>query len=232
VESPRGERGGGSGRRHRDTEEQVRRRHINEVLTGIQGETQTTFSLDKDRLDDMKASKLEQIGQLRMNLEEEGLDCSGLRTLTSESSIDEIDSVLNQLRLRNDRSRYASLGEEVIIGAAEGLATVFNGQRTIPLLGIRPNYKGYATTVAVKLHRMRFETSQVVGELIKKHQVGPVSRMFLELLPSLFLYPRNNQARGAEEGLETRQGADVSSALASIRATDVPVAGLDDARGV
>jgi hypothetical protein len=210
----------------------VRRRHINEVLTGIQGETQTTFSLDKDRMDDMKASKLEQISQLRMNLEEEGLDCSGLRPLTSESSIDEIDSVLNQLRLRNDRSRYASLGEEIIIGGAEALASVFNGQRAIPLLGIRPNYKGYGTTVAVKLHRMRYETSQVVGEVIQKYQVGPVARILLELLPGFFLYPRQNQARGAEGGLETRQGADVSGSLASIRAADLPVAGLDDARGV
>lgn len=34
--------------------------------------------------------------------------------------MEEIDSVLNILRLKNDRNRYSSLAEEVILGFAEG----------------------------------------------------------------------------------------------------------------
>lgn len=34
-----------------------------------------------------------------------------------------------------------------------------------------------------KLHRMRFEISQVVGNIIEKYNVGPTARIVMELLP-------------------------------------------------
>ena len=52
------------------------------------------------------------------------------------------------------------------------------------------SYTGYSSTVNVKLHRLRFETSQVVGDVIEKHNISPMARIGMELLPGFFLYPR------------------------------------------
>ena len=222
-----------SGRRRggeRVTDEQERRRHINSVVSDIRGETRTTFGVERERVQDIKASKLEQIGQLRMTLEEEGIDCGSVSNPTPESPMEEIDSVLNILRLKNDRNRYSSLAEEVILGFAEGIETVFDGSRAVPLVGWRPDYTGYHNTVNVKLHRMRFETSQVVGNIIEKYNVGPTARIVMELLPSFFLYPRQQKKQRGTPGLSSDPHvSDARNAMGSIRASDERQT-LDDVR--
>jgi hypothetical protein len=221
-----GRRGGGE----RITDEQERRRHINSVVSDIRGETRTTFGVERERVQDIKASKLEQIGQLRMTLEEEGIDCSSVSNPTPESPMEEIDSVLNILRLKNDRNRYSSLAEEVILGFAEGIETVFDGSRAVPLVGWRPDYTGYHNTVNIKLHRMRFETSQVVGNIIEKYNVGPTARIIMELLPSFFLYPRQQKKQRGAPGLSSDPHvSDARIAMGSIRASDERQT-LDDVR--
>ena len=214
----------------RVTNEQERRRHINSVVSDIRGETRTTFGVERERVQDIKASKLEQIGQLRMTLEEEGIDCGGVNNPQPESPMEEIDSVLNILRLKNDRNRYSSLAEEVILGFAEGVETVFDGSRTVPLIGWRPDYTGYHNTVNIKLHRMRFETSQVVGNIIQKYNVGPTARIAMELLPSFFLYPRQQTKQRGTPGLSSDPHvSDARMAMGSIRASDERRT-LDDVR--
>ena len=210
------------------TDEQERRQHINSVVADIRGETRTTFGVERERTLDAKASKLEQIGQLRMTLEEEGVDCSSVSSPSSESPMAEIDSVLNILRLKNDRNRYSSLAEEVVLGVAEGIETVFDGTRSVPVLGWRPDYTGYSSTVNSKLHRMRFETSQVVGNIIERYNIGPTARIIMELLPSLFLYPRLQKKQRGEPGLAgPPHVGNAHQAFAAIRDSDRPK-NLDD----
>lgn len=227
-----------SGRRSRLedlTEEQERRRHIDAVMGNMRTETRTSFGVEQERVQDAKASKLEQIGQLRMTLEEEGVDCKGVGEPTMESPVGEIDSVLAILKLKNDRNRYSSLAEEVILGVAEGIETVFDGTREVPVVGWKPDYTGYHNTVNVKLHRMRFETSQVVGNVIEKHNIGPSARIVMELLPSFFLYPRQQSKQRSSPGLHADFGGaggqgDARSAYSAIRRADAPdsVASLDN----
>ena len=220
-------------RHHREegTDDQKRRSHITSVVSDIRGETHTATGVEAERLQDLKASKLEQIGQLRMSLEEEGIECDSVGCPTSNSPITEIDSVLNILRLKNDRNRYSSLAEEVILGCAEGIETVFDGTREIPLLGWRPDYTGYHSTVNVKLHRMRFETSQVVGTIIQRFNIGPTSRILMELLPSFFLYPRQQQKQRGAPGLSSDPHvADARGAISAIRYSDERQ--LDNVRGI
>lgn len=183
------------------TEEQERRQHINSVMGAMRQETRTSSGVEHERAQDVKASKLEQIGQLRMTLEEEGVDCGGVGAPSMTSPTDEIDSVLAILKLKNDRNRYSSLAEEVILGIAEMIETVFNGTREVPFVGWKPDYTGYHNTVNVKLHRMRFETSQVVGNAIEKYNVGPLNRIIMELIPSFFLYPRQQHKQRGSPGL-------------------------------
>ncbi len=208
-------------REERATAEQERHRHINSVIQDIRGETRTTFGVERERVQDIKTNKLEQIGQLRLVLEEEGIDCSTIGIPSMASPIDEIDGVLNILRLKNDRNRYSSLAEEVILGAAEGIETVFDGTRTIPILGWQPDYTGYHSTVACKLHRMRFETSQVVGNIIEKYNIGPTARIIMELLPSFFLYPRQQKKQRGQPGLANEpHTGDARMAINTIRSSD------------
>lgn len=211
-----------SSHRHQSlTEEQERRTHINSVLRDMRKETRTTFGTEKERIQDIKANKLEQIGQLRMTLEEEGIDTKSVGNPTPDSPMDEVDSVLNILRLKNDRNRYSSLAEEVVLGLAEGVETVFDGTRKIPVLGWKPDYTGYHATVNCKLHRMRFETSQIVGNIIEKYNVGPMGRIILELLPSFFLYPRQVKKQKGTPGLHNDPHvADARGAYQAIRESD------------
>lgn len=205
------------------TMDQAKESHIDSVFASIRGETQTVPGEERERIQDIKASKLEQISQLRMQLEEEEIDCSGVGVPTNASPMEEIDSILNILRLKNDRNRYSTFAEEVILTAAEGIETVFDGTTAIPLVGWKPDYTGYHNTVSAKLHRMRGETARVVGEVISKYSLGPMTRIIMELLPSFFLYPRTQKKQRGQPGLSRDPHvADARSAIASIRRADDP----------
>ena len=209
------------------TEEQERRCHINSVMGSMRKETRTSFGVEHERVQDIKASKLEKIGQLRMTLEDDGIDCSGVETPNMSSPMDEINSVLAILKLKNDRNRYSTMAEEVILGVAEGVETVFNGTREVPMVGWKPDYTGYHNTVNAKLHRMRYETSQVVGNAIEKYNIGPTTRIAMELLPSFFLYPSQQRKQRGSPGLH----ADFSGSSASGTARRGQVSHISDARG-
>jgi hypothetical protein len=181
------------------TEEQEKRQHVDAIMNRMRKVTKTSFGLDHERGQDVRASMVEQIGQLIMTLDEEGVDTTSVSKITSDSSPDEIESVLTILKLKNDRNRYSSMAEEVMLGAAEIVETVLDGSRPIPFLGWKPDYTGYHNTVNVKLHRMRYETSRVVGSVIEKNNIGPTARIALELLPSLLMYPRHQQKQRQHE---------------------------------
>lgn len=134
------------------TEEQTKKEHIDGVISNIRSETRNTFSTDMERAQDQKASKIEQIASIKMALAEEGIDTAMINTPLMSSSMDEIDSTLNLLLMKNNRYRYSSLAEEVISAGAEILESVFDGSRTVPLVNITPDYTGYSSTVNVKLN--------------------------------------------------------------------------------
>ena len=200
------------------------KKQINYVISNLRNETHTAIGEEKERMMDNKASKLEQIGQLKLGLEEEGIDCSSVSNPNMDSPISEIDGVLNILRLKNDRNRYSTIAEEVILGLAEGIETVFDGSRRIPILGWRPDYTGYHNTVNVKLHRMRFETAQVVGSIIEARKISASARIGLELLPSFLLYPRQQKLQKSTQslydGYSSNKITDARGAYNAIRVSD------------
>lgn len=220
-----------SSHRHGGGEEDPGARSASRVMEDLRGETRTAQGAERAREKELRDSKLEQIGQLRLVLEEEGISCGSVADPGPESSMEEVDSVLNTLRLKNDRNRYSSLAEELILGAAQVVETVFDGQRVVPVLGLRPDYTGYSATVNAKLHRMRFETSQVVGDIINRHNVGPTMRIVMELLPGFFLYPKTQSYQRRAPGLGDAGARDMRGDLAAIRAADVPKS-FDDVRAL
>ena len=110
------------------------------------------------------------------------------------TNLEQIEYVAKLLMLKANRNRYATLGEEFILALANGLEILCNGERQI--LGVKPDLQGYSDVVKVKLRRLRNETSQVVGNVVEKYEISPITTLLIELIPSLFLHSkrRKNQS--------------------------------------
>lgn len=191
------------------TEEQRRRNVIHDVL-GVT-ETGRRFDLSQERDIDTKTSKLERIEMLRLMLEDDGIDCKNIKKLDINSSMVEIDSTLNLLKMRNDHSRFSTIAEEVIQTMAQGIETVLNGQNRIPIINMTPDYTGLSATMQVKMHRLRDETSAVVEDVVRSAGLGPKARLMFELIPTLFLYPINNARQKNKRSLQRSRSAIRSS---------------------
>lgn len=180
------------------TDEHSKKAKIMEVFGDMRKDNKTGFSMNAERTRDAKSNKIEQICNVVSSLEEEGIDIKGFTIPSVESTMDEIDSVLNLVNMKMNRTRYSSLFEEIVIGGAEFMESKLDGTRSIPPFNWKPDYTGYSNTVSVKLHRMRYETSKLVGNSMEKLNIGSTTRILMELLPSLLLYPKTNSNRRRE----------------------------------
>lgn len=151
------------------------------------------LSIEKEKEEDEKARKLEQISFLLSALEEENEDLSRIPKVGHSNTRDEIDAVLKVLVLKNDRKRCCTFAEEAILLGAHGLEYAFDGHRTY--FGFRPDLVDWHKSVAVKLRRMRADTSQVVSNVMQQYNLGPATRLVLELLPNMVLYSRMRKAQ-------------------------------------
>ena len=211
----------GPGRSHHDSE---KRDQLSSMVDGMHGSRMTGMGADREDEEDSKASRIEQISQLRTILEEEGINCEGVAIASMEMPLDKINAIYDLLRRKNDRNRYSTLAEEGFLFGAEVVETVFDGSTEVPVLGWKPDYTGFHNTVLVKLHRMRYETSQLVASFIERHDVKPMTRILLELLPSFILYPKQNKRQRGDtslrDDLEGKLPRNSSKAMSQIRASD------------
>jgi len=196
----------------RYTEEQIKRKQIDSVLSDI-GET-GDFSMDNEKKEDEKASLLEQIDMLTESLEDEGINLSRIPKVSSRSSYEEIESVYRTLRLKNDRKRYTTLAEEIILAGAYGLENIFNGERVI-LGRYKPDLTDWHQTVNMKLRRMRFDTSSLVSDIMQDYNIGSGMRIAFELIPSLFTHSRLNKHK--YKNIAVSSEADRSAAITALR---------------
>jgi hypothetical protein len=172
------------------TTEERRQDKINNVLRNID-DKELEFNIDKEREEDDRASLLEQIDMLKITLEDDGVDISGVPTISKNSNMKDIQNIYKILRLKNDRNRYCSFAEELILSGAYGMEYLFDGQKE--WFGKSPDLTDWSSTVKVKLRRMRYETSTFVGEVMQEYNLSAGVRLALELLPSMFLYSRNRR---------------------------------------
>jgi hypothetical protein len=212
----------------------TRRDQISDVmkslsLGGTTGGGEASAAL---RAEEERETRLEEIASLVQVLEGDQVDMSNITIPDSSSSDEDIKIALRTLRMKNNRNRFTSLGEEAMMGVAEIIEDTFDGTTEIPVLGWKPDYTGYRNTVQAKMMRMRFETSQLVRGIIEGYNVGPVGRMLLELLPSLVLYPSQNRRVASAPGLYDQWhggggGGDdrMRSSIGALRAAE-PVADL------
>lgn len=172
------------------TNEEAKQFRINQVLHDID-DRELEFSIEKEKEEDDKASLLEQIDMLRITLEDDGIDVSGVPQINKQSTMKDVQNVYKILRLKNDRNRYCSFAEELILAGAYGLEYAFDGKKD--WMGRKPDLTGWSDSVRCKLRRMRFETSTFVQEVMQEYNLSAGMRLALELLPSMFLYSRNRR---------------------------------------
>jgi len=195
------------------TNEERRQSKINNVLRDID-DKELEFNIDKEREDDDKSSLLEQIDMLKITLEDDGVDITGVPEINKQSSIKDIQNIYKILRLKNDRNRYCSFAEELILSGAYGLEYMFDGKKV--WFERRPDLTGWSDTVKVKLRRMRFETSTFVQEVMQEYNLSAGVRLALELLPSMFLYSRNRRLSHNDNLVSDSQYKDAISQLNSV----------------
>jgi hypothetical protein len=175
-----------------ETDEHYKKSKVMEVMGDLRKEHKTGFSMNVERTRDTKSNKIEQICNIISSLDEEGVDVKSFNIPSTDASMEEIDSILNLVNMKMNRTRYSSMFEDIVIGAAEFMESKLDGTRNIPPFNWKPDYTGYSNTVSVKLHRMRYETSKLVGNGMEKLNIGSTTRILMELLPSLVLYPKTN----------------------------------------
>jgi hypothetical protein len=172
------------------TIEEKRQDKINNVLKNID-DGDLEFNVNTEREEDDRASLLEQIDMLRITLDDDGVDISGVPSINKQSKMSDIQNIYKILRLKNDRNRYCSFAEELILSGAYGMEYMFDGKKE--WFGKTPDLTDWSSTVKVKLRRMRYETSTFVGQVMQEYNLSAGMRLALELLPSMFLYSRNRR---------------------------------------
>ncbi len=175
------------------TEEQQNQKFVDRVLS-TNNSNQYDYNIEDENREDLKLTLLEKIDNLTEELEDEGISLDKIPKVDYNTNLEQIEYVAKLLMLKANRNRYATLGEEFILALANGLEILCNGERQI--LGVKPDLQGYSDVVKVKLRRLRNETSQVVGNVVEKYEISPITTLLIELIPSLFLHSkrRKNQS--------------------------------------
>jgi hypothetical protein len=195
------------------TNEQKRQNYVDEALHGIEGEVDKVleFDIDKEKDEDDKNALLEQIDMLRDTLEDDGINLTSVPIVNKNNSLSDITNIYKILKLKNDRNRYCSFAEELILAGAYGLEYLFDGQKDY--FGRRPDLIGWSSTVRIKLRRSRFQTSTLVKDMMQNYNMGPGLQLFLELIPSMFLYSR---AKSASTNSNANDDAKYNAAISNL----------------
>jgi hypothetical protein len=174
----------------RATIEEQKQNTINSLFNDVEDQD-LGIDIDKDRDEDEKANLLEQIDMLRDTLEDDGVNLQSVPIVTKNNSLVDIRNVHKMLRLKNDRNRYCSFAEEMILAGAYGAEYLFDGEKE--WFGRKPDLIGWPETVKVKLRRMRYDTSTFVQEVMQSYSFSPSLRILTELIPSMLLYSRKRK---------------------------------------
>jgi len=160
-----------------------------ELIKSVIGEGSQSISFEEEKREDIKCEMLDEIDSLISSLKDDNVDLSRIPEVNKDSSFTDVRTVLKMLRHKNDHSRYCSLADEFLIFGATALEELFDGERT--WFGrYRPDLRGWHNNVNAKLHRMRYDTGQVVSNVMQDYNIGPGARLLLELIPNMLMYSR------------------------------------------
>ncbi len=200
---------------------------IDEYKTQLVGNVMRTvnqenvFDFSNENEEDKKVMMLEEIDILVEVLKSEDIDISRIKLPDISSSLKEINCTRDRLHLMNNRTRSRIFAEEIIMVGTYLTEKFLDGKHEY--FGYRPDVTGWTNTVNIKLRRMRYDTSNLVNKVVSHHQLGPMTRILMELVPSLILYSRsrknNNKDTLSNVGPQNRV-EDLNRAHERIRAID------------
>jgi hypothetical protein len=78
------------------------------------------------------------------------------------------------------------------MGAA-GLEWLFDGKKSY--LGFTPDLTGWGATLNIKMRRLHYEMSSVVSTGMRTYHVNEMSRIMLELVPSMFIHSKMQKSK-------------------------------------
>jgi hypothetical protein len=191
-----------------------RNQYLDEALRTYAG-THSDVNIEREREEDTKATLLEDIDELLGELERDEVDLSRIPSVNQDSPIALVKKVHKILRMKYDRRRCNSLGKEVILAGAQGLEYICDGKRKIG--PFQPDLTGWHNTVRSKLSRMRYETSTIVAGLMQEYNIGPTTRVLMELIPSMILY---SHMRKEQHGKSNYSPDQMSEAFDDLRQFD------------
>lgn len=178
------------------TIEQKKQTYVDDVLQDIIDDRDDEFNMDKEREEDDKNSLLEQIDMLRMQLEDDGTDINNIPLVNKNSNMTDIQNIYKRLKLKNDRNRYCSFAEELMMAGAYGMEYLFDGEKE--WFGRKPDLVGWSKTVQIKLKRCRYQTSTFVKEIMQEYNMSAGMQLLIELVPSMFLFSRRKKLASQE----------------------------------
>lgn len=187
---------------------------ITEALTYSSRSVET--QLDPDRLEEMKIDYLGDIADMLDILQSNGEDITRYPNLDHNSDLIDIKRLESTLRKKIDQTRYRSMSEELILLLAHGVEEAFDGEKEY-FGRYKPNMKGWHKQVNSKLRRMKNDTGRLVSNVIKDNNIGPTTRLFIELLPSAILYSRRmSEQQKAQEKFSEDQMSDAMNRLSAV----------------
>jgi hypothetical protein len=167
--------------------EHDRSTNLDEALKTYTGRNDD-ISFEQELAEDEKSILLEDIDELRYELESDGQNLSRIPEVNEDSSVEAVKRVHKMLRMKYDRKRCNGFGSELILASAQGLEYIFDGKRKFGPYS--PDLSGWHNTIRPKLRRMKYETSTIVARIMQEYNIGPIARVLLELVPSAILYSR------------------------------------------
>lgn len=201
------------------TNEQIHKSALDSLIGSEEQRSTNEYSLDQMNEEDDKANLLENIDTLIQTLNDDGIDTDRIKKVDETNSLKEIREVYSSLCLKNDRKRYCTMAEELILLFAKGLGWIFDGQRK--WFGQEIDMRGWDETVKIKLKRMRYDTSTFVAGVMRDYQMSSGTRIMMELIPSAFMYSSTRKSDNNGTNLEQpAQKVDWSKAMDDIGGYD------------
>jgi hypothetical protein len=202
--------------------EQKKQRILMNALSSIDSstfdESDEKFSLDAEKINDKKNMLLEQITMLRMNLTDDGIKLDGVREVNESSPFEDVESVYKQLRYRNDHVRYCGFATEIAQVVAMGAEHVFDGEKSY--FGYKPDLTGWSPTLKIKMRRLNYETSSIVGDFMNDYNMGNFARILFEVVPGAIVHMKMRANRSKAITLQKPTRGEISSAIGNIRARE------------
>ncbi len=195
------------------TMEQERRSHIDSV---VGTSSRVPFSLESEKREDMKCAMLAEIDSLINSLKMEEVNLDRVPSVDMKSTFGEVESTLKILRHKNDQTRCCTFAEEVMMFAAYALEDLFDGKQ-VWFGRWSPDLTGWHNNLNVKLKRVRYDTGLVVGGIMEDYNIGPGTRIALEILPNAFLYSKMKKQQRGQPSLADIEISQVETEAATAR---------------